>query len=156
MKRRNALIMLAALIGLVSIVSCTPSVKEVDVNEVFEKLNATGYLSSMIPVSRSDLYEVYGIETDKIEQAAFYLSENSSMNADEIAIFELADAEYADTLFTMLRSRIERKIRIAEEYSMEETAKIKKTEVCHVGNYVYYIVCDEYNELMKIMKENIG
>lgn len=130
--------------------------KQADVNEVYNKLNETGDFGQMLPVSDRDMYEIYGINMDKIKQAAFYMSENSSIDADEIAIFEVNDPEYLDALYNILCTRIANQINLAKTYSQDQTAKLEKTEVKKVGNFCYYVVSDNYNEHMKLMKDNIG
>lgn len=130
--------------------------KEADVNEVYDKLIATNDFDQMIPVSERDMFEIYGIKMDSIKQAAFYMSENSSINADEIAIFEVNDPQYIDTLYNILCTRINNQINLAKNYSQDQASKLEKTEVKKVGNFCYYVVSENYNEHMRIMKDNIG
>ena len=132
------------------------SVKEVNISDVYNKLIESGFYGQMLPVDDRDMQEIYGIDTGKIKSAAFYMSDNPAVNADEIAIFEVSDPEYMDTLYNILCSRIDAQLRLTETYSVEQHDKLSKTEVKVVGNYCYYIVNDNYSDLMKIMKENIG
>ncbi|MCH5278460.1 MAG: DUF4358 domain-containing protein [Christensenellaceae bacterium] len=157
MIKRVITYLITAMAAISFLVSCKPSeAKDANVQAVFDKLAATGYLATMIPVSNRDMFEIYGIETDNIKQAAFYMSENYSTNADEVAIFETTNVKYAKTLESILKARLTTKANIAEKYSAYEYGKIKQSSVVRIGNYVYFVVCDEYNELMRIMKENIG
>lgn len=136
--------------------SGTTTAKQADVNEVYSELIATGHFDTMVSVSERDMYEIYGIDLEKVKQAAFYVSENSSINADEIAIFEVADEAYLDTLYNILSTRINDQIRLCENYSQTEASKLNKTSVTKIGNYCYYIVNDNYTDLMDIMKDKIG
>ncbi len=151
-------ITLVIVSALCSILGCTggSAVKDADVNEVYNKLIASGDFGQMIPVSERDMFEIYGIKLENVKQSAFYMSENSSINADEIAIFEVSDPEYLETLYNILCTRISNQINLAKTYSQDQASKLEKTEVKKVGNYCYYVVSDNYNAHMQIMKDNIG
>lgn len=126
------------------------------VPEIYNKLAATGYLPAMTPVSERDMNEIYGIDTEKIRQSAFYLSENYSVLADEVAIFEAVDEAYAGEVLGILQARLKSKADIAATYSPEEYAKITKSTAYRIGCYVYFVVSDEYDALMYIMRSEIG
>lgn len=136
-------------------ITATPG-SEINITDVYNKLIESGFYGQMLPVDERDMQEIYGIDTGKIKSAAFYMSDNPAVNADEIAIFEVSDPEYMATLYNILCSRIDAQLRLTETYSVEQHDKLSKTEVKVVGNYCYYIVNDNYSDLMKIMKENIG
>lgn len=155
MKKIFALVIVMLTLTLCAC-SGTTTAKQADVNEVYNELIATGKFDTMVSVSERDMYEIYGIDLEKIKQAAFYVSENSSINADEIAIFEVSDEEYLDTLYNILTTRITDQIRLCENYSQTEASKLNKTSVVKIGNYCYYIVNDNYSDLMSIMKDKIG
>lgn len=153
-----SLVLLAALL-CVSFSGCGGNeTKEVSstVPEIYNKLAATGHLPAMTPVSERDMTEIYGIDTERIRQSAFYLSENYSVLADEVAIFEAVDEAYAEEVLGILQSRLKSKAAVAATYSPEEYAKIMKSTAYRVGNYVYFVVCDEYDALMDIMRSEIG
>lgn len=152
------LLLLAALL-CVSFSGCggnKPREVSSTVPEIYSKLVATGHLPAMTPVSERDMGEIYGIDTEKIRQSAFYLSENYSVLADEVAIFEAVDEAYAEEVLGILQARLKSKADVAATYSPEEYAKIMKTTAYRVGSYVYFVVCDEYDALMNIMRSEIG
>lgn len=156
--KKFIVIILTLALAFCTFAGCTGNgpVKQADVSQVYSKLIETGDFGQMIPVSDRDMYEIYGIQMEKIKQAAFYMSENSSIDADEIAIFEVSDPEYLETLYNILCTRIANQINLAKTYSQDQTVKLEKTEVKKVGNFCYYVVSDNYNEHMKLMKDNIG
>lgn len=127
-----------------------------DVNEVYGKLTESGYLPELTPVPERDLFEVYGIDSSKLKQWVFAMSENYSLNAGEVAIFEVNDPEYVADLASKLSNHLQRIKNVSKDYSPEQSAKLEPVEVKTVGNYVYLIVGENYNALMKIMKDNIG
>lgn len=144
------------VLSAVFLAACAGSPKDVNIPDVYDKLIATGNFSEMIKVPERELSEIYGIDTGKLKQYVFYMSENSSINADEIAIFEVSDPEYAAELEKICNKRLERQREITSSYAPDEFAKLKPTEVRRVGNYVYYAVGNNYDSLIKILKANIG
>lgn len=129
---------------------------ECDLTNIYDKLVASGKLPTLTKISEQDLYESYGIEKDKLKQWVFALSENYSVEAGEVALFEASDESYADALVTKLQNHLDGIRRVAQNYNPSETAKIEPVEVTRVDNYVYMVVGEDYGALMQIIKDNIG
>ena len=144
------------ILSAVLFTACGGGAKQADVQKVYEQLIATDNFSAMIKVPERELQDVFGIDTSKLKQYAFYMSENSAVNADEIAIFEVSDAGYAEELENICRKRVERQKEITSSYAPEEFSKLEPVEVRRVGNYVYYAVGNDYKSTAKILKDNIG
>ena len=165
-KRTGIVALFIALVMLVSVFSAacnkgeqgnqggTP--KQADLAEVYDKLVASGKLPALTKVPERDLFEVYGIDKDKIKQWQFALSENYSVEAGEAALFEVNDESYAETLVGKLQNHLDRIKAVAQNYAPSETAKLEPVEVKRVGNFVYLIVGEDYNALMQILKDSIG
>lgn len=168
-KRTGIVALFIALVMLVSVFSAacnkgeqgnqgnqggTP--KQADLAEVYDKLVASGKLPALTKVPERDLFEVYGIDKDKIKQWQFALSENYSVEAGEAALFEVNDESYAETLVGKLQNHLDRIKAVAQNYAPSETAKLEPVEVKRVGNFVYLVVGEDYNALMQILKDNIG
>ncbi len=131
--------------------------KEADINAVYDKLVASGKLPALTKVPERDLFEVYGIEKDKLKQWEFALSENYAVNAGEVALFEVNDPAYAATLAEKLQSHLDQVKRVAKDYSdPHQSEKLDPVEVKQVGSFVYFVVGEDYSALMQIMKDNIG
>lgn len=135
-----------------------PAPKEdVDVNAVAEKLIETGVFTDLINVPENDLEEVYGLDVSKIKQYVYRCTLNPYSDLSEIAIFEAADADYVDALRKFLENHINTNKTTAQGYSdPAQYQMIEPTEVKVVGNFVYAVVGQNYNDLMKILKDNIG
>lgn len=169
-KRTGFIALMIALVMLVSVFSAacnkgdqgdqgnqggTP--KQADLAQVYDKLTASGKLPALTKVPERDLFEVYGIDKDKIKQWAFGLSENYAVNAGEVALFEVNDEAYAETLQQKLQNHLDQTKRVAKDYSdPHQSEKLDPVEVKRVGNYVYLVVGEDYSALMQILKDNIG
>lgn len=165
-------LLLALVTALAAFVGCTPNngkpeesakpaesaaPKQADLSEVYEKLVASGKLPALTKVPDRDIYEVYGIDKDKLKQWAFALSENYAVNAGEVALFEVNDASYAGELAEKLQKHLDQNKKVAKNYSDPKQAeKLEPVEVTTVGTYVYFVVGEDYGALMQILKDNIG
>ena len=127
-----------------------------NVNDVYQKLIDSGFLPELTAVPERDLFEVYGIDASKLKQWVFAMSENYSLDCGEVAIFETNDEAYVSELAAKLTSHIERIKNVSKDYSPQQSAKLEPVEVKTVGSFVYLVVGENYDALMKIMKDNIG
>lgn len=101
---------------------------------------AVSGFGNMTAVPKSDLSDIYGIDASKVADYAWYVSENPSLNADEVAVFKLSDASYAETLKGIFEARIARQLSVAQSYSPEEAGKLENASVTVLGSWVYYCV----------------
>ena len=124
--------------------------------EIFADVKAVSGFGNMTAVPTRDYMDIYGIANNNVEDAAWYMSENPSLNGDEVAIFKAVDEQFAKELVSVFESRIERQKQVAESYSPEELAKYQKTQVTRVGNWVYYVVGDNYTQMMNVLRDTIG
>lgn len=101
---------------------------------------AVSGFGNMTAVPKSDYSDIYGIDASKVADSVWYVSENPSLNADEVAVFKLSDASYAETLKGIFEARIARQLSVAQSYSPEEAGKLENASVTVLGSWVYYCV----------------
>lgn len=130
--------------------------------EVYQEVYEVSGFETMTPVPKRDYVEIYGIDPNKFykDDYVWYMSENKALNADEIVIFHVENEDYLGVLVNMLRAHLDQQISIAESYSPEEVAKLKKTEIIDVKNssglWVYYCVGAEYDKMMDVFASDLG
>lgn len=158
MKKLISLITVTVLV-LVLACACTgkePNKVTKSASEIYAAVSEAGGLGAMTPVPASDLADVYGIDSAKLGEFAWYMSENPSLNADEVGIFKLNDGAYAAALAQIMKDRIARQLSVAETYSPDEAAKLKAAEVVTVGNWVYFCVGGNSSAMMEVLRNEIG
>lgn len=128
----------------------------VDLKAVYTKLTESGKLPELTAVPERDLFEVYGIDASKLSQWVFAMSENYSINAGEVAMFEVNDETYISELQQKLQNHLDRLKAVSKDYSPDQSAKLEPVQVTTVGKIVYLVVGEDYSSLMKIIKDNIG
>lgn len=128
----------------------------VNLQAVYNKLIESGKLPELTAVPERDLFEVYGIDSSKLYQWVFAMSENYSINAGEVAMFEVNDESYVPELQQKLQNHLDRLKAVSKDYSPDQSAKLEPVQVTTVGKIVYLVVGEDYSSLMKIIKDNIG
>ena len=148
-----ALSLIFAGCGKVEEIANTPIVDSVfTVSQIYDKVKEVAGFGGMTAVPQRDYSDIYGIDASKISESVWYMSENPSLNADEVAIFKLSDSSYADTLAGIFRDRISRQLEVAKTYSPDEAGKLEKAEVVVAGSYVYYCVGKASDAMMAVFK----
>lgn len=150
-----AIILIMAL-GIAACGGSEPKEVTKSASEIWNAVSAVAKFEGMTPVPARDMGDVYGIDSSKIADSVWYMSENPSLNADEVAIFKVNDESYAGELGTLLKDRIARQLQVAETYSPDEAAKLKAASVNVVGNWVYYCVGAENAAMMEVLRAEIG
>lgn len=131
----------------------TPNIAATD---LYTAVSEVGGFGDMTAVPSRDVFEVYGINTDSVEDYVWYMSSNPSLNGDEAAFFYAKDAETAEALVETFEARLERQKTVAEAYSPLELAKLNMTEVTRYGNLVCYVVCSNYDSAISALEAKIN
>ena len=171
---RSSLLVLLALVFAVCGAACSGSggsgeadttrepTPHKSAQEVYEDVLAVSGFGNMTLVTNRDYAEIYGIDLNKIskEDHVWYVSENVSLNADEVVILRVEKEEYLDTLVTLLQKHLDTRLAVAETYSPEEAAKLKNVEIATAKNstglWVYYCVGENYTKMMGVLRTDIG
>lgn len=123
--------------------------------EIYNAVAAVAKFDGMTVVPTRDYTDIYGIDPAKVDSSVWYMSENPSLNADEVAIFKLSDETYAEQLSKLFKDRIARQLQVAETYSPAEASKLENAEVVVNGSWVYYCVGAEAEAMMKVLRSEI-
>jgi hypothetical protein len=127
-------------------------------DQLYNAALAVSGFGNMTAVPAADYSDIYGIDVSKIADSAWYVSENPSLNADEIAVFKLGYPDYADTLKGIFESRIARQLQVAQTYSPEEASKLENAYVTVTTEgfiFVYYCIGDNSEAMMQAIASNI-
>lgn len=123
--------------------------------EIYTAVSAAAGFGGMTIVPTRDYADIYGIDASKVDQSVWYMSENPSLNADEVAIFKLNDESYTQELANLFKDRIARQLQVAETYSPAEAAKLQNAEVFTKGSWVYYCIGTEAEAMLKVFNTEI-
>lgn len=126
-----------------------------------EVLEVSGF-GEMTLVPKRDYAEIYGIDVRNFVENDYvwYVSDNPSLNADEVVIIHVEREEYRDVLISILQKHLDTRLAVAESYSPEEAAKLKNVEIGTAQNssgiWVYYCIGEQYTKMMGVIRSDIG
>ena len=158
MKRIISLIMVVAVIlSVFAFAACgKPKTVNKSAQEICSAVIEKSGFGAMTPVASRDYMDIYGIDTSKLAESAWFMSENPAVNADEIGVFKVSEAAYAETLSKIISDRIARQLQVAETYSPEEAGKLKSAQVVTQGDWVFYCVGDNASDMLNAFWAQIG
>ncbi len=161
MKKALTIILAAVmLLSVIAFAACNDNngpkpAANVSASELWEQVKAVSGFGPMTAVPARDYGDIYGIDSSKIAESAWYMSENPPINADECAIFKVSDPAYAETLKKIFEDRVARQLALTETYSPEQAAKLKGAEVVSSASWVCYCVGEGYADMMTVINKNI-
>ncbi|MCL2322660.1 MAG: DUF4358 domain-containing protein [Oscillospiraceae bacterium] len=141
-----------ALFLIFAISSCNKA-KGADLNDTYAKIDKAGVLPLMVSVSKDDIENLYGINTDDLKQYVFKIAVEGTL-ADEVVLIEVKDSSKVSEIEKRLQTRLDNKAEEAKSYSPEQYAIIMKSSVETKGNYVSIIVSPNAPELIDIYNSN--
>lgn len=92
----------------------------------------------------------------KVSSYCVYIDQSDARTLNDIGVFILSDASYADTLMQYLQARIDQKIANAANYPDFDVESLKKAIVKKVGSTVYYVATADVDAIAPMLKERIG
>ena len=145
----------------------TPVSLDDTIKTITEKYNLTnGFIFTSSSTERGEYLDddlilaYYGDAQDvpdfsKISEYCVYVDESDANVIIDVGIFKIADSSYADTFTKYLRARIDGKIEDAEEYSTIDVETLEAGVIAKSGNYVYYVVSYDVDNIVSDIKAAI-
>lgn len=140
--------MLLAL-GLLLLTGCGQPQKTKDLAQVYQQMEGTGHLPTMIALDAEEALNLIGLETDTMAQSVVMLSQNSLL-ADEVILLETRDKAAADKAYQLLEGRMKAKADEARAYSPEQYAIINKGILKQDGLVLLLLVSPEVDALYAV------
>ena len=134
------------------------------IKTITEKYNLTnGFIFTSSSTERGEYLDedlilaYYGDAQDipdfsKISEYCLYVDESDANVIIDVGIFKMADSSYADTFTKYLRARIDGKLEDAEEYSTIDVETLEAGVIAKSGNYVYYVVSYDVDDIVSDIK----
>lgn len=85
---------------------------------------------------------LYGIAADTVTDSVCYIAANTSVSADELAIFVFSDETAAQAAVAALQARVQSQIAVCESYAPAAVSRLEKAVIRQRGASVLYAVGD--------------
>lgn len=108
--------------------------------------------SEMAPINSYVVSLLYGIDESTIKECVGYMAVNTSVSADELAIFVLTDPDAAIAVEEACKARIASQIAVCESYAPAAVPRLEQALVSRRGNTVLLVVGDR-EIIDAVMKE---
>lgn len=106
-------------------------------------LNSAAFEGSDMARLDSDvLVMLYGIDEAAVTECVGYMAANTSVSADELAVFILTDEEAAAAVEEACQSRVASQITMSQSYCPDAVPRLEKALISRVGNTVLLAVGD--------------
>lgn len=157
---KKKLLKVCALLGaLTMLVGCETTVSgenedtsslTVDVSAMANELKSgLTFEDSLSELDQSVALSYYGIDAEDVTTSVVMVSTGAT--AEEIAVFEAADADAADAIKAACDSRKEKQTTSYADYKPSETSRLDKAIIKQDGNYVVYLVADDTDKANEII-----
>ena len=98
--------------------------------------------SEMAPLDASILSILYGIDENTIKECVGYMAVNTSVSADELAIFVLTDPDAAIAVEEACKARVEAQVKVCETYCPAAVPRLQNALISRRGETVLFAVGD--------------
>ena len=159
MKRKIAVVLLAAMLVIATLSACGTSggqssqqAKDMDIAAVSEQIRSEcSFRDELLELSMDILDNQYkvGDLKDSIEQMSVFVSA-SGMRVDEIAIFKMKSADDASKMKEVFENRKESLVKKFEDYVPDKVPQIDKSEMAISGQYAMFVISEDHAKAAEI------
>ena len=153
---RKIMMLLVGVLAMCSLAGCGGS----DSQEIIQPdvYTLSGMLTdgirfedSVEKISLDRALKYYGIDNSMVNAGEVMMSTGAT--AEELAVFEAASASSASAILDKLTVRRDDMIRMYINDKSSEVARLDKAVLYIHGNFVVYVVCDDSEGVLKIVRE---
>ena len=124
-------------------------------SEVYEEIAETVELPAMITLNDEYISNYYGIDLESLDEYLFINAEEI-IYADTIILMKAKDETSVPELEELLETIITQKKLELENYLPEQFKIVEKSKVESSATYVYLVISDERDTILKIIEKYIN
>ena len=151
MKKRIMTVLLSALL-LLSGCGGGGEKSAYTAEDVTALLDAGAFSGEMEQVDGSVAAGLFGLDASTVEEITCYMAINSSVSADEVAVFVLADEEAAQAAESACQAHVESRIESSAQSCPDQVPKLEDAVIRRLGNTVLLAV-GETEPLAKALED---
>ena len=155
--KKKSYIKLVLLIFLLIILKgCTSfsGTKDIQVNNIVKEIENSYDLSSLRKGDNKALKRYYGLNSNDLEEFCLYLP-SSTMSVDEMFIAKVKDKKQIDAIEESLEERANKQLESFKGYAPEQASLIENNEIAVRGNYVFFAISKDAEEIKDKFKKAV-
>lgn len=130
-----------------------PAEEAKSVEEIYAEITQAVSLQSPILVDEDFIMNYYGIDSTKLEEYVFSMSEDATQ-AECVIVMKARDIGDVDELADALQVVVDEKKNEMENYLPEQFAIVEKSNVETKGCYVWLVISEQSDVILDIIEEN--
>lgn len=155
-KLKHVLITAAVLaVAVLALTGCgkgSGSDVTIDPAKLADSLNTSVITNDKLTQTSSDMLgTIYFFEDGQVVNSKAYMS--SGATADEICIAEAKDADAANAVVKLFKTRVENQKNLYKSYNADEVTKLDSAIIDSEGKYAVLVVCDDYEKAKTLLKD---
>ena len=103
-------------------------------------LDAGVFSGEMVQVDGAVAVGLFGLDAAAVEEITCYMAINSSVSADEVAVFVLTDEEAAQAAESACQAHVESRIESSAQYCPDQVPKLEDAVISRLGSTVLLAV----------------
>jgi len=139
MKKRLILPLLAALVMLTAC-GKTEEQAPYQTSDAKALVDAGAFSGAMTEVDDEVIPLLYGVDEELITACSCYAASNSSVSADEVAVFVMEDADGASTAVEACKQRVAAQIDACQDYCPDQVPRLEDAVILQRDNTVLLAV----------------
>ena len=140
MKKRVIPILLAVVLLLSGCSKAGSEKSAYTAEDVAVLLDAGAFSGEMEQVDGTVAAGLFGLDASTVEEITCYMAINSSVSADEVAVFVLTDEDAAQTAESACQAHVESRIESSAQYCPDQVPKLEDAVISRLGNTVLLAV----------------
>ena len=108
--------------------------------DVTTLLDSGAFTGDMEQVESTVAVSLFGLDADTVEEITCYMATNSSVSADEVAVFVLTDEDAAVAAESACQAHVESRIESSAQYCPDQVPKLEDAVISRLGNTVLLAV----------------
>lgn len=155
MKRILSVIMCAVILCGV-LAACGKKTEAAPLTEVYAALEEVTNMPQLDVMPDALIETLFGFDLSQFEEYVFAEAADPAVYADTVIIVKLAEGADLNSVCSTLDGYLSGIKENTRSYSPENYAKTEKSSVTVVGDYVYLIVTEQYEQAVQIVSDALS
>lgn len=150
---KKSVLLMSFLLTMFIVSGCGVN-EDKDLNKVVSDISSKVDLSNMKEGDSKALKRFFGLNSNQFDDFVLYIPK-STMDVEEMLIVKVKDKSQVTGLEDAIDSRVNKQIDSFSGYGPKQVALLQDYEVKNKGNYVFYTVSKDVDNITDAFKESI-